>query len=60
MCEWYDTSFLMSNRYRFDAPHAEYPVLYACASQVGTFAEVYGDRARRRLMIERERKDTGR
>jgi hypothetical protein len=34
-------------RYRFDAPHGEYPVLYACASQVGTFAEVYGDRARR-------------
>jgi hypothetical protein len=34
-------------RYRFDAPHGEYPVLYACASQLGTFAEVYGDRARR-------------
>ena len=34
-------------RYRFDAPHGEYPVLYACASQIGTFAEVYGDRARR-------------
>lgn len=34
-------------RYRFDAPHGEYPVLYACASHIGTFAEVYGDRARR-------------
>jgi hypothetical protein len=34
-------------RYRFDAPNGEYPVLYACASQIGTFAEVYGDRARR-------------
>lgn len=34
-------------RYRFDAPRGEYPVLYACASQLGTFAEVYGDRARR-------------
>ena len=34
-------------QYRFDAPHGEYPVLYACASQLGTFAEVYGDRARR-------------
>jgi hypothetical protein len=34
-------------RYRFDAPHGEYPVLYACASLLGTFAEVYGDRARR-------------
>ena len=34
-------------RYRFDASHGEYPVLYACASQFGTFAEVYGDRARR-------------
>jgi hypothetical protein len=34
-------------RYRFDAPSGEYPVLYACASQIGTFAEVYGDRARR-------------
>ncbi len=34
-------------RYRFDAPHREYPVLYTCASQLGTFAEVYGDRARR-------------
>ncbi len=29
-------------RYRFDAPHGEYS---ACASQLGTFAEVYGDRA---------------
>ncbi len=34
-------------RYRFDAPHAEYAAIYACASQVGTFAEVYGERARR-------------
>jgi hypothetical protein len=34
-------------RYRFDAPSGEYPVLYACASRIGTFAEVYGDRARR-------------
>ena len=34
-------------RYRFDAPHGEYPVLYACTSPLGTFAEVYGDRARR-------------
>lgn len=42
-------------RYRFDAPHGEYPVLYACASQVGTFAEVYGDRARRLGEYEGER-----
>jgi len=42
-------------RYRFDAPHGEYPVLYACASQVGTFAEVYGDRARRLGEHEGER-----
>jgi len=42
-------------RYRFDAPHGEYPVLYACASQVGTFAEVYGDRARRLGELEGER-----
>ena len=34
-------------RYRFDAPDGEYAVLYACASQLGTLAEVYGDRARR-------------
>lgn len=34
-------------RYRFDAPGGEYPVLYACASSLGTFAEVYGDRGRR-------------
>ncbi len=42
-------------RYRFDAPHGEYPVLYACASKVGTFAEVYGDRARRLGEHEGER-----
>lgn len=42
-------------RYRFDAPHGEYPVLYACASQIGTFAEVYGDRARRLGEHEGER-----
>ncbi len=42
-------------RYRFDAPHGEYPVLYACASQVGAFAEVYGDRARRLGDLEGER-----
>ena len=34
-------------RYRFDAPGGEYPVFYACASPLGTFAEVYGDRGRR-------------
>lgn len=34
-------------RYRFDAPGGEYPVLYACASPLGTFAEMYGDRGRR-------------
>jgi len=34
-------------RYRFDAPHGEFATLYACASQLGTFAEVYGERARR-------------
>jgi len=34
-------------RYRFDAPHGEYPVLYACASPLGTLAEVYSDRGRR-------------
>ena len=33
--------------YRFDAPRGEYPVIYACASPIGTFAEVYGERARR-------------
>ena len=42
-------------RYRFDAPHGAYPVLYACASQLGTFAEVYGDRARRLGELEGER-----
>jgi hypothetical protein len=44
-----------SPRYRFDAPHGEYPMLYACASQLGTFAEVYGDRARRLGEHEGER-----
>lgn len=34
-------------RFRFDASHGEYPVVYACASPTGTFAEVYGERARR-------------
>ena len=34
-------------RYRFDAPGGEYPVLYGCASPLGTLAETYADRARR-------------
>lgn len=34
-------------RFRFDAPNGEYPVLSASASPSGTFAETYGDRARR-------------
>lgn len=34
-------------RYRFDAPAGAYPLLYACADELGTFAEVYGERARR-------------
>jgi len=34
-------------RYRFDAPHGEYPALYTCAVDLGTFAETYVDRGRR-------------
>lgn len=33
--------------YRFDAPQGQYPIVYTCASQIGTFAEVYRERARR-------------
>lgn len=39
--------FYPKPRYRFDAPAGEYPALYTCASAIGTFAEVYGDRGRR-------------
>ena len=34
-------------RYRFDAPAGQYATIYTCASPLGTFAEVYGERARR-------------
>ncbi len=30
-------------RYRFDAPDGGYPVTYACSSELGCFAEVFGD-----------------
>lgn len=42
-------------RYRFDAPHGEYPLIYACDSALGTFAEVYGERARRLGIDEGQR-----
>lgn len=32
-----------SGRYRFDAPHGEYPVTYGNRDQLATFREVYGD-----------------
>jgi hypothetical protein len=43
-------------RYRFDAPAGEYPLFYACADELGAFAEVYGERARRLGGIEGARR----
>lgn len=43
-------------RYRFDAPAGEYPLLYACADELGAFAEVYGERARRLGVTEGRRR----
>lgn len=42
-------------RYRFDAPHGEYPLIYACDSALGGFAEVYGERGRRLGVNEGQR-----
>jgi len=42
-------------RYRFDAPGEQYPALYMCALDIGTFAETYVERGRRLGTAEGQR-----